>query len=184
MSKIEFYTARYDAGFKNALGCESQKELLKYFLEKTLNLKIKELIIDLQELEKPNIKIKTKTLDVLVKTEEETINIEINNGYHDYLPIRNYAYISSVFSSSVFKGESYLDTKMHIQLNITWGLGLNKPIYNCYTMYDKDNDSCYCDKLKIIEINMDKIMNMWYHGDKEKALEYKYFLMLDLEPKD
>ena len=36
----------------------------------------------------------------------------------------------------------------------------------------------------IIEINMDKIMNMWYHGDKKKALEYKYFLMLDLEPKD
>ena len=27
-------------------------------------------------------------------------------------------------------------------------------------------------------------MNMWYHGDKKKALEYKYFLMLDLEPKD
>ena len=51
-------------------------------------------------------------------------------------------------------------------------------------MYDKDNNKCYCDKLKIIEINMDKIMNMWYHGDKKKALEYKYFLMLDLEPKD
>ena len=51
-------------------------------------------------------------------------------------------------------------------------------------MNDKDNNKCYCDKLKIIEINMDKIMNMWYHGDKKKALEYKYFLMLDLEPKD
>ena len=51
-------------------------------------------------------------------------------------------------------------------------------------MYDKDNNKCYCDKLKIIEINMDKIMNMWYYGDKKKALEYKYFLMLDLEPKD
>ena len=23
-----------------------------------------------------------------------------------------------------------------------------------------------------------------YHGDKKKALEYKYFLILDLEPKD
>ena len=33
---MAFYTARYDAGFKNAIGCESQKDLLKYFLEKTL----------------------------------------------------------------------------------------------------------------------------------------------------
>ena len=73
---------------------------------------------------------------------------------------------------------------MHIQLNITWGLGLEKNIKSSYMMYDKENDKCYCDKLKIIEINMDKIMNMWYHGDKKKALEYKYFLMLDLEPKD
>ena len=73
---------------------------------------------------------------------------------------------------------------MHIQLNITWGLGLEKNIKSSYMMCDKVNDRCYCDKLKIIEINMDKIMNMWYHGDKKKALEYKYFLMLDLEPKD
>ena len=73
---------------------------------------------------------------------------------------------------------------MHIQLNITWGLGIEKDIKSCYMMCDKENDKCYCDKLKIIEINMDKIMNMWYHEDKKKALEYKYFLMLDLEPKD
>ena len=181
---MTFYTARYDAGFKNAIGCESQKDLLKYFLEKTLDLSIEELVLDPKELEKPNIKIKTKTLDVLVKTKTETINLEINNGYYNFLPIRNFAYISSVFSNSVFKGDDYLDTKMHIQLNITWGLGIEKDIKSCYMMCDKENDKCYCDKLKIIEINMDKIMNMWYHGDKKKALEYKYFLMLDLEPKD
>lgn len=51
-------------------------------------------------------------------------------------------------------------------------------------MYDKENKICYCDKIQIIEINMDKIMHMWYHGDKKKALEYKYFLMLDLKPSD
>ena len=181
---MTFYTARYDAGFKNAIGCESQKDLLKYFLEKTLDLEITDLVLDPKELEKPNIKIKTKTLDVLVKTKNETINLEINNGYKNYLPIRNFAYISSVFSNSVFKGDDYLKTKMHIQLNITWGLGLEKNIKSSYMMCDKENDRCYCDKLKIIEINMDKIMNMWYHGDKKKALEYKCFLMLDLEPKD
>ena len=158
--------------------------MLKYFLEKTLDLEITDLVLDPKELEKPNIKIKTKTLDVLVKTKNETINLEINNGYKNYLPIRNFAYISSVFSNSVFKGDDYLKTKMHIQLNITWGLGLEKNIKSSYMMCDKENDRCYCDKLKIIEINMDKIMNMWYHGDKKKALEYKYFLMLDLEPKD
>ena len=31
---MAFYTARYDAGFKNAIGCESQKDLLKNILER------------------------------------------------------------------------------------------------------------------------------------------------------
>lgn len=114
MMEKEFYTARYDAGFKNAIGCEKEKDLLKAFLEKTLNLSIKKIELNSKELEKPNINVKTKTLDVLVKTDNETINLEINNGYYSELPVRNFAYICSVFSNSVFKGQSYSNTKKHI----------------------------------------------------------------------
>ena len=33
-----FFTARYDAVFKNALACEKEKDLLKEFLEKVLEI--------------------------------------------------------------------------------------------------------------------------------------------------
>lgn len=175
----KFYTSRYDDVFKNAL--VNDKKIFKEFLEISLDLKIEDYKLDPKELEKPNVKLKTKTLDVLVKTKDKTINLEVNNGYYPSLPTRNYAYICSVFSNSVFKGESYSKVDLHIQLNITWGLGKEKEIVTKYMMQDIENKIVYCDKLKIIEINMDKIMHEWYNGDKKKALKYKYYLMLDLK---
>ena len=175
----KFYTSRYDDVFKNAL--VNDKKIFKEFLEMSLDLKIEDYKLDPKELEKPNVKLKTKTLDVLVKTKDKTINLEVNNGYYPSLPTRNYAYICSVFSNSVFKGESYSKVDLHIQLNITWGLGKEKEIVTKYMMQDIENKIVYCDKLKIIEINMDKIMHEWYNGDKKKALKYKYYLMLDLK---
>lgn len=178
----KFYTARYDDVFKNAI--VNDKKVFKEFLETALNLKIEDYKLDPKELEKPNVKLKTKTLDVLVKTKDKTINLEVNNGYYTSLPTRNYAYICSVFSNSVFKGESYSKVDLHIQLNITWGLGQEKEIVTKYMMQDIENNIVYCDKLKIIEINMDKIMHEWYNGDKKKALKYKYYLMLDLKKEE
>ena len=178
----KFYTARYDDVFKNAI--VNDKKVFKEFLETALNLKIEDYKLDPKELEKPNVKLKTKTLDVLVKTKDKTINLEVNNGYYTSLPTRNYAYICSVFSNSVFKGESYSKVDLHIQLNITWGLGQEKEIVTRYMMQDIENNIVYCDKLKIIEINMDKIMHEWYNGDKKKALKYKYYLMLDLKKEE
>ena len=177
-----FYTAKYDKVFKNAI--VNDKQVFKTFLEQALNIKIEEYILEPKELEKPNIKLKTKTLDVLVKTKDKTINLELNNGYYKGLAIRNYAYICSVFSNSVFKGDSYNKIDLHIQLNITWGLGKNKKIVTRYMMQDEKEKEVYCDKLKIIEINMDKIMHEWYNGDKEEALKYKYYLMLDLKKEE
>ena len=36
----------------------------------------------------------------------------------------------------------------------------------------------------IREINMDLLLNIWYHGDRNKALNYSHFLMLGLNMKE
>ena len=36
----------------------------------------------------------------------------------------------------------------------------------------------------IREINMDLLLNIWYHGDRSEALNYSHFLMLGLNMKD
>jgi len=158
-------------------------DLLKIFLEKVLNIKINEIKLKPQELPKINIKVKTKTLDVLVKTDKETINIELNNGYYDELSTRNLAYICTIFGNSVFKGEDYDNISKHIGLNITWGLGESKSKENNYKIIDEKTKEIYCDKIEIIEFNMDKIMKLWYSKNKE-AERYKYLIMLGLDKQE
>ena len=179
----KFYSGKYDSVFKNALANEENKDLLKIFLEKILDIKIKEIELKPQELAKTNIKVKTKTLDVLVETDKETINIELNNGYYDALPTRNLAYICTIFGNSVFKGERYFNISKHIGLNITWGLKESKSLVNYYRLIDENTKEEYSDKLCIYEFNMDKIMELWY-SKNEEADKYKYLIMLGLEKEE
>jgi len=59
---------------------------------------------------------KVKTVDVLVKADNEYIHIEINIGTPSYLHIRNFIYFSTLYSSKVQRGEDY-DTEKHISYN-------------------------------------------------------------------
>lgn len=99
MEKRKFFTAKYDLIFKNALCTENNKDLLCWFLEKTLQVKIKRITLKVPELSKKSIFIKNKTLDVLVETEEEIINLEINSGIYASLPRRNMAYLCSKYAT-------------------------------------------------------------------------------------
>ena len=114
-----FYDARYDAVFKNAVARD--EEVFKYFLKYALEREIKSYKIIPNELPKKEFSIKSKTLDINVKTDIGNIIVEINNGFYTSLPIRNLAYLSSVFSNSVSRGDSYDNVPLHILLNITWG---------------------------------------------------------------
>ena len=181
MTKKQFYNARYDAVFKNA--AKNDKVVFRPFLNFALERDVKDYKIMLNELPKKNYSIRSKTLDINVKTDIGNIIVEINNGYYNSLPIRNLAYLSSVFSNSVSRGESYDNVPLHILLNITWGKGLKGDVITDYYV-QSDKGIKYCDKMIIREINMDLLLNMWYHGDKRKALKYSHFLMLGLDKDD
>ena len=181
MSKEQFYNARYDAVFKNAVA--NDRGVFHDFLKLSLEREIKDYKIIPNEMPKKNYSIRSKTLDINVKTDIGNIIVEINNGYYNSLPVRNLVYLSSVFSNSVSRGESYDNVPLHILLNITWGKDLKGDILTDYYV-QSDKKIKYCDRIIIREINMDLLLNTWYYKDKKEAQKYSHFLMLGLDKKD
>ena len=71
------------------------------------------------ELIKKNIYVKGKTLDVLVETDSEEINIEVNSYSNKVLRRRNASYIFNRYANNVEVGSSYLKMPKFIQVNLT-----------------------------------------------------------------
>lgn len=179
---MKFYTAKYDRVFKTIFCNEDKPYLMKELLERILHLKIIKLSFLSNELTLESINERSKTVDVLVKTENKYIHIEINSSNPNYLHHRNFIYFSSIFSKKTKKGTDYdLETEF-IHIDFTYGLSKKYPEEGIYYLMNKEGLK-YVEKFKIIEYNMDKIMQYWYTLDKENINKYKHLIMLDLDKK-
>ena len=175
----KFYTGKYDRVFKTILCDEDNKEILQEFLSRILKKKVEVVEILKNELPVVNVIERTKTVDVLVKVDEEYVHIELNSQNKDYLHTRNFIFFTSIYNKKTKKGDAYdLKTKF-IHLDFTYKLDDNKD-YRKYYIQDDENKR-YLDIIEIIEFNMDKIMEYWYNDNEEKIDEYKHLIMLDLE---
>ena len=179
----KFYTARYDRVFKTILCDEDNPYLLQEFLSRLLKKKIEIVEFLRNELPVNNVLEKVKTVDVLVKADGEYIHIEVNIGVPKYLHIRNFIYFSSLYSKKIQRGKKYDSDTKFVHLDFTYGMDKNKEDYIVYYV-KSDNGEKYVDNIKIIEYNMDKIMDYWYNDDKKKVREYKHLIMLDLKTED
>ena len=95
----KFYTAKYDRVFKTILCNEDNKELFQEFLSRLLKKKVKVIEFLRNELPVNTTEEKVKTVDVLVKVDNDYIHIELNTNYNKYLHIRNYIYFSTLYSN-------------------------------------------------------------------------------------
>ena len=116
-TKEKYYTAMNDVVFKNALCTEKNKDLLKWLLEKIIHKKIEKLIILNNERPVSSYYKKGRTLDVLVKTPHEIINIEVNSAYYSKLPMRNSGYLMSNYIEDLNRGDDFDVMRTHIQIN-------------------------------------------------------------------
>ena len=179
----KFYTAKYDRVFKSVLCDEDNPYLLQEFLSRVLKKKVSIVEFLRNELPVSNSLEKVKTVDVLVKVDNEYIHIEINIGIPSYLHIRNFIYFSTIYSKKVQRGESYDYVTKFIHFDFTYGIGNNDQEYIEYYV-QSNNGMKYVENIKIIEYNMDKIMEYWYNKDIQKVNEYKHLVMLDLTEKE
>ena len=115
-----FYTARNDKVFKTIMADEDNKEMLIKFLERILNKKIEELTYLKNELTINYPLERRKTVDVLVKTGDLYIHLELNNGYSDYLNMRNFCYFTNIYSKKTKAGRNYNLKEIFIQIKFTY----------------------------------------------------------------
>lgn len=175
----KFYTAKYDRVFKTILCDEDNKSLLEEFLSRLLNKKVEFIEFLRNELPVNTTLEKVKTVDVLVKVDNEYTHIEINGCYPSYLHIRNFIYFSTLYSKKVQRGEEYDLVTKFLHLDLTYGMNSDKD-YISYYIQSNDKEK-YLKNIEIIEYNMDKIISYWYNKNIQKVNLYKHLIMLDLE---
>ena len=182
-TKEKFYTCKYDRPFKEIMLKENNKDILKCLLENILKVKINEILIKPTERNTGNLKIKRKTLDALLLTNQGKIGIEVNANPEEFVHPRNMAYICDVYASHTLVGEEYDESIMIIQINLTYGIVKDKEPYRIYYIQDKEQKK-FVNNFKIVEINMEYYKNIWYHKNEKEIEKNKYIVMLDLELED
>ena len=177
----KFYTAKYDRVFKTIFCNEDNKELMMEFLSRTLGRKVENLVFLRNELEVRNTLEQVKTVDVFALVDGEYIHIELNTGTGEHLHIRNFNYFTALYNKKIKRGERLDIKSKFLHIDFTYGLGKNVDIKNTYQVASQNNYHLYIKNFEIVEYNMDKIMELWYHEDKEEIEKYKHLIMLDLE---
>lgn len=182
----ELFTAKYDKIFKTIMF--EDKELLGKILETVLQRPIKVIDFVIQDLPVRKKDEKRKTVDIIAKSNDEYLNVEINTSAGMITRIRNLNYFTSFFSQNTVEGDKYdLETK-YILINLTFGMnkqyGKNKyKMTEVYKLRTKD-DKLYYENFEIVEVNMDKVMELWYSKNEKEIEDNKFLIMLDLKTEE
>mgnify|MGYP004682796523 CR=1 FL=1 len=177
-----FYTCKYDKAFKEIMMKEENFNILKKVLETILKVSIQEIKLQPLNLNTGNIHIKGKEVDLLVITEQGKIEVEVNTYYNDYVRVRNFSYITSIYNNQVTVGEKYNEDTNIIQINLNYGVK-DTEYKRVYKVRDETGKE-YIKNFSIYEINMEKLKEIWYDKNELEIEKNKYLLMLDMEISD
>ena len=175
----KFYTCKYDRAFKEVMLSKKNEELLKWFLEDILKVKVESIEVQTIEMNSGNINVRRKYVDVMLKTNVGKIELEINACNENYVHPRNMAYISNIYSNHTLVGQDYSEDVPIIQINFSYGLKEKEKI-RMYKMQDKSGKE-YVKNLIIYEINMEYYKEIWDNKNEKEIDKNKYYIMLDLE---
>ncbi len=153
--------------FKAVFCTPGNEKILKEFVERILKRKFKTFKIISPELTKNNIYEKGKYLDVLIKTDNLFVNIEINSHNYNGLSERNFSYIALVYASHIKVGEEYNNDLDFVQINLTVGLGTSQPEISVSSVINKETLKLKVRNLDIYDVNLDKINSRCYNEDDE-----------------
>lgn len=174
------------------------KEILVWFFERVLCKKIDcisikdkknnkdvdyDYIIDLikQELVKNNRCVKSKIVDLLIKTDDMIIDIEYNNYFGKLEKRRNVAYLSNIYSVSVKSGEKYNNQPNCIQINLCSKLS-NKFRSDKYMLNGSNYKFSLVDNMNFYVFNIAYYKKMLYNKDNYKLINrYKHLIMFDCD---
>ncbi len=152
--------------------------ILKPLLEHILEKEIIELEILNPNLIQDYFRLRGQRLDLLVKTKDEIINVELNTNYGEEILIRNLHYIFKLASENTERGNKYKVGYLIIQVNLNFYN--SKYEKNIYTLYDKINKIELTDYIKIYNVGIDKYIKNYYNNGKKFTKGEEALIMLDM----
>ena len=176
---LKYYTARYEQIFMYSV---VKSDILKKLIEFIIEKEIIELKILNPNLIQDTYKTREQRLDLLIKTKDDIINVEINSNYNEEIKIRNLNYLFKTASENTEKGNKYKITHKIIQINLNFKNGEYKKCE--YLLYDKKHEIVLTDYIKIYNISVDKYKKNYYNNDKKFTKGEELIIMLDLNKKD
>jgi len=176
----QFYTAKNDIVFKAVM--VRNERVLRRLLEVILEIDIDEIILLDKEILPSRLMGKNRIVDLLVKTGNKMINVELNASkkyYHNY---RNASYLFGIYNDAIDRSEEYetLAEKEFIGINLSYEMRKKALMEEVFYLQSKDRNR-FIENFKIIEFNVDKIEKNWYTLSELEKEKYKYIMMLDLE---
>ena len=116
---------------------------------------------------KERIKNKSNYLDLVVKTEEEYINIEVsNNSYNEAIAYRNYVYLLNLASNVISEGIKAKEYPKIKQINLIFGRKSDNYSISRYNLYSLEESKKFNESFELININVDKLKEMYYNSNK------------------
>ena len=156
--------------------------ILKPLLEHILEKEIIELEILNPNLIQDYFRLRGQRLDLLVKTKDEIINVELNTNYSEEILIRNLHYIFKLASENTERGNKYKVKNKIVQINLNF---INSKYEKCeYLLYDKKHEIELTDYIKICNIGIDKYIKNYYNNSKKFTKGEELVIMLDLDKKE
>ena len=173
----KWLSCKYDKVFKSIM-LSNNYLFLEAIIKEILGIEEK-IISNLSTEQKiSNKKERVKIMDMLFKTANAYINIEVNTEVRSIITERNFKYVTSVYKEQI-RSEKRTERKQVYQINLNYNSKGNVIKYEHF-MQDSKNNKKYINNLQIVEINMDYLKKLWYAKD-EKVNEYIHVLMLCLE---
>ena len=169
----------YDRIRENKKKVTRSKDLLETILER----KIENINILNPNLVTDKINNRIQKLDLLINTNNEYINVELNSKFDKLIFTRNLFYIFKLCGSKAEKGKKvYNSNKKIIQINLN---------FNCHGykkdelgLYSKQKKLIVTDILTIFNINVDFYVNDYYNNGKKFKSNDELIIMLGLDKEE
>lgn len=114
-----------------------------------------------QELSTSCVHTKRKRVDLLVKTDNEIINLEINNTFNEEVRRRNFSYMANIYSNYLRHKDKYADLPKFIQINICNNIREPYDFDNHFVFGERCNNKLV-DNINFLVINVARYKNLLY----------------------
>ncbi len=174
-------TSKNDRMFKTIIANEKNHDLMNAIFSEVMGFEVTFIAYLKNELPIRKEKERGKTLDVIVMGSGVYYNLELNTEKDVALHIRNLNFFTSFYSQHTIRGKKYDTKTKFVHIDLSYNLADKIPLRTSYKLRSEDGNWEYVQNFEIIEVNMDKLKQLWYSGDKEVEEKYKHLLMLDIE---